>query len=191
MRKLIFTVPGTPKGKGRPRATMRGGHAAMYTPATTASYDNLVKIAAQEAAIKDGVIVISQPVAVMIVAKFLPPKSWSQKKKTEAVRFSIALPGGKATGNPVDSGFLFSVEDFQQAMMDFSLVVGEEFLRHTSRPDLDNIVKAVLDGMNGSLLADDALVWVTLAAKIYSETPGVDVGVFWGAGEVEQLNGKT
>ena len=36
-----FTIPGEPVGKGRPRFT-RSGHA--YTPETTASYENLVKL---------------------------------------------------------------------------------------------------------------------------------------------------
>ena len=38
---MIFTVPGEPVGKGRPRVT-RAGHA--YTPEKTATYENLVKV---------------------------------------------------------------------------------------------------------------------------------------------------
>lgn len=38
---------------------------------------------------------------------------------------------------------------------------------HASRPDLDNIVKAILDGLNGVVFKDDACVAVLLASKSY------------------------
>ena len=46
---LTFTVPGTPIGKGRARATIAGGHARMYTPEKTVSYEGLVANRAQVA----------------------------------------------------------------------------------------------------------------------------------------------
>lgn len=43
---------------------------------------------------------------------------------------------------------------------------------HTAaRGDLDNIVKAVMDALNGCAYADDSAVWSIHAQKIYSETP--------------------
>lgn len=40
---------------------------------------------------------------------------------------------------------------------------------HISRPDLDNIVKAILDGLNGTVFADDSAVAVLVATKQYGE----------------------
>lgn len=37
-----FTVLGKPMGKQRPKATMRGRHAGVYTPKETTNYENLV-----------------------------------------------------------------------------------------------------------------------------------------------------
>lgn len=48
---------------------------------------------------------------------------------------------------------------------------------HGSRPDLDNVVKAILDGMNGTVFVDDALVSICDAQKFYSHTPCVFVVV--------------
>ena len=45
-------------------------------------------------------------------------------------------------------------------------------------PDLDNIIKALLDGLNGVGFRDDALVVSLSALKVYMPTPGVDV-VIW------------
>jgi hypothetical protein len=38
---------------------------------------------------------------------------------------------------------------------------------HVSRPDLDNIIKAILDGLNGVVFKDDASVAVLSASKSY------------------------
>lgn len=40
---------------------------------------------------------------------------------------------------------------------------------HISRPDLDNIVKAILDGLNGVVFHDDAAVCQIVATKEYGE----------------------
>ena len=40
---------------------------------------------------------------------------------------------------------------------------------HTSRPDLDNIIKAILDGLNAVIFADDAAVAEIVASKKYGE----------------------
>jgi Holliday junction resolvase RusA-like endonuclease len=40
---------------------------------------------------------------------------------------------------------------------------------HISRPDLDNIVKAFLDGLNGTVFSDDAVVCQLVASKEYGE----------------------
>ena len=49
MSAVTFTVPGTPVGKGRPKFARRGNFTVAYTPEKTASYENLVKIAAGQA----------------------------------------------------------------------------------------------------------------------------------------------
>lgn len=48
-QKKIFVVKGIPVAKGRPRvARFKSGSARMYTPRTTATYENLIKIKAQD-----------------------------------------------------------------------------------------------------------------------------------------------
>lgn len=43
--------------------------------------------------------------------------------------------------------------------------------RHTSKPDLDNMVKFVKDCLNGCCWADDSQVCFTIASKVYDEDP--------------------
>ena len=46
--KVKFCVLGEPRAKQRPRATIRGGHATVYTPKDTVSYENLVRYTYQQ-----------------------------------------------------------------------------------------------------------------------------------------------
>lgn len=48
---------------------------------------------------------------------------------------------------------------------------------HTSRCDLDNVVKAVGDGLNGIVWRDDSQVAMVKAIKLYGDTPGLTVVV--------------
>ena len=72
---IQFTVPGEPKGKGRPRLG-RSGHA--YTPHDTAQYENLVKVCFTEAV--PDYQAMDCEVWVDIVAFYKIPKSVSKKK---------------------------------------------------------------------------------------------------------------
>jgi len=47
----------------------------------------------------------------------------------------------------------------------------------TGKPDLDNIEKSVLDGMNKITFRDDSVVCAVIKRKRYSETPRVEVAV--------------
>ena len=129
---ITFTIPGAPRGKGRPRYTGRGGFPRAYTDAKTRAYEQQVKEAYQRA----GGPQYSGPVAVSITAIFEPPASLSQKKRTEMI--------GRYCGK---------------------------------KPDLDNIIKAILDGVNGVAFEDDTAVVVVTAQKIFGETAKAEVTI--------------
>lgn len=135
--QIVFTVPGQPVAKGRPRACIRGGRVATYTPDTTARYENLVRLAAQEA--MRGAAPVVGAVALEVKA-FLPvPASWSKRKQAEAIAGTV---------------------------------------RPSGRPDADNLLKSVADGMNGVVFADDAQVTSCLVQKRYDTAPRVEVRVW-------------
>ena len=56
---------------------------------------------------------------------------------------------------------------------------------HTKKPDLDNLVKAVLDGLNGVAYEDDSIIWNVDATKEYGDEPEVWVTIF-AAGKEEE-----
>lgn len=75
---MRFTVPGEPKGKGRPRLG-RSGHA--YTPHDTAQYENLVKLCFT--AQYPDFPMMEGNIWVGITAFYKIPKSVSKKKAAD------------------------------------------------------------------------------------------------------------
>lgn len=95
---IAFTVPGAPVGKGRPRVAMRGGHAAMYTPAKTASYEGLVAHAASQA--RGAEPLLDKPVGCNVFIDCAVPASWSGKKQRAALAHEV-LPAAKPDADNV------------------------------------------------------------------------------------------
>lgn len=87
LKPVAFVVPGEPVGKGRPKTAARivGDRAFTrhYTPEKTANYESLIAIAAQQA--MAGRELIAGPVMVEIHIAVSVPKSWSQKKRAQAL----------------------------------------------------------------------------------------------------------
>lgn len=129
---IRFTVPGKPIGKGRARATLRGGKARLYTPGKTVAYEGLIALAGQ-AAMADAVP-FAGAVTVNVIAVFEIPASWPKRRKEAAYW-------------------------------------------HTSKPDADNIAKALGDGLNGVCWLDDSQVASMRILKVYGATPGLHVEV--------------
>lgn len=48
---------------------------------------------------------------------------------------------------------------------------------HVKKPDLDNLVKGVKDGLKGICFKDDSQVVILVASKHYGETPCVEVKI--------------
>lgn len=83
---FTFDIVGEPQGKGRPRFSTRGGFVKTYTPEKTASYENFVKVCylnKYKGQKLDGDIIAE------ITAYFSIPKSFSKKKRSEAIEGKI------------------------------------------------------------------------------------------------------
>lgn len=133
MATVIFSVPGEPVGKGRPRVT-RAGHA--YTPARTARYESTVALFASQG--MAGRKPLEGGLEASIRVSLGIPRSWAKGKR------ALAADGR---------------------------------LPCVRKPDLDNVVKAILDGMSGIVYQDDTQVVRLTCDRVYADTPGVLVRV--------------
>lgn len=120
-----------PVGKGRPRLS-RDGHA--YTPERTRDYESAIRTAW---VLQNGAKPISGALNVTCEFDFVPPVSWSKKRRENA------LKGGEMV----------------------------------KKPDTDNLMKAVLDALNGVAYFDDCQVQTICATKRYAERAAVRVWI--------------
>lgn len=78
MKTVTFHVPGKPQGKARAKTFRTNGITRTVTPERTVLYENLIKEQymhhSERLYFESGT-----PVALLIVARFLPPKSKSKK----------------------------------------------------------------------------------------------------------------
>jgi len=80
---IVVTVPGAPVAKGRARMTTHGGFARSYTPAKTARYEDLVRIAAYDR--MNGRTPIQGQVTLCVTAYVPIPKSMTKRDQRAAV----------------------------------------------------------------------------------------------------------
>lgn len=50
-------------------------------------------------------------------------------------------------------------------------------LKHTKKPDIDNLIKSVLDALNGLVYADDSQIIKVTAVKRYAETGSTELTI--------------
>ena len=92
-KTIMFRVPGAIRGQGRPRATLRAGHATVYESAEDRSYKGLIQHYAMEAMEKKGYSSPVEPdpsgfsVGVTVYKKF--PVSFSRKRKERGYRLFL------------------------------------------------------------------------------------------------------
>lgn len=84
--KKVIELEGEIVAKGRPRFTTRGGYARTYTPKKTKDFESYVELMTK----KQFKQPFKNPVRVDILIKKRPPKSWSKKKRTQAILGKIA-----------------------------------------------------------------------------------------------------
>jgi len=144
---MLFTIPGKPQGKMRPRYARKTG--VMYTPAETVHYEKKVrdcfriaggeKIRETKKVERDGrTVEVPQAIKVEVWA-FIKPAESAPKWKRELMLQNTIKP--------------------------------------TKKPDADNIGKIILDALNGLAYEDDKQVTELVVHKAYSETRRVTVGV--------------
>ena len=75
-----------------------------------------------------------------------------------------------------DMVFAFSVPKSYTKKRRAACLSGE--ISHTTKPDADNVAKAVLDALTGCAIEDDSSVTMLTMEKIYAEEPYVEVRIY-------------
>lgn len=106
MQRLMFEIPGSPIGQGRPKFSTINGHARAYDPEKSRNYKAYVKLLATQAMKEQCFEMIEGPCSLDILAFFEVPKSKS-KKFREAALSGLEYP----TKKPDLSNIVKGIED--------------------------------------------------------------------------------
>jgi Holliday junction resolvase RusA-like endonuclease len=91
---VTITLPGSPRGKGRPRFSTRGGFVTAFTDKATVSYENALKAAGIAAMAAGGLSPLKEALGVQVMAYMAVPESWSKKKRAAALAGDIMPTSG-------------------------------------------------------------------------------------------------
>ena len=127
--RVDFTIHTAPVSKQRPRLG-KGG--CVYTPSKTKVFENIVALSYGNRPSFD-----DKYIRIRLKFKFEVPKSYSKKKRSEAIEGKI----------------------------------------RPTKTDIDNYIKAVLDGLNKKAWKDDRYIIGILAEKEYSEKSCIEVSI--------------
>ena len=91
---------------------------------------------------------------------------------------------------PIDSEMIIFVRAYFRIPESWSKKKKEEALKgkvpKTTKPDLDNIIKSVSDGLNGTAWTDDAKLTSIIASKYYGSVPFVEVTIYYSEEEGDE-----
>jgi len=131
---IQFTVAGPAVGKQRVRFVRQTGRA--YTPERTLNYEARIAAAGQDA--MNGRPLLEGPLRLDVDCYAVVPKSWSKKKRADALGHRV---------------------------------------RPTGKPDADNLLKSISDGLNLVIWVDDSQIVNAQVRKWYSDAPRVEITV--------------
>ena len=139
MNEINFIVNGEIKGKGRPRFSKVGNFVRTYTDEKTISYENKVLMCYKEAV------------------------------KGSEYETNIMFPKGTMVSICVFCYFKLRKTDYCKKGLNKSGKEKMDRLYCDKKPDFDNVVKSVLDGLNGVCYEDDSQVVLLYGYKKYTE----------------------
>ena len=102
-------------------------------------------------------------------------------EKTKVYERYVKVTIQKAKLKPVDGPLKVELTIYRKIPKSFSKVkrnkaISGELLP-TTKPDIDNYVKSVLDASNGMLYHDDNQIVELIARKLYAEEPRVEIRI--------------
>ena len=109
---------------------------------------------------------------------FYTPKKTADYESLIAAEAAIAMrkAGLSVTDKPLSVTLRFTFEP-PKSWTKAARMAALAGMQHTSKPDGDNLEKAVLDAMNVVVYRDDSLVWQSTRVKVYGAENSVFVSL--------------
>lgn len=116
----------------------------------------------------------------------------SQRDEDQTMRWKFkARMNGSPLEGPIaiDMKFYMSIPKSKSKKIKEKMRLGE--IKHTIKPDCDNLVKKPTDCMNGIVYLDDKQIYKLTAEKLYGENPRTEITVWQESSQVsDSENGE-
>ena len=100
-------------------------------------------------------------------------------EKTRAYEQKVKLCWKQQSGEhfPPGAGICVEIAAYMPIPSSLSMRKQETLFgkEHLKKPDLDNVIKAILDALNGCAYGDDSAIWMVTASKYYGKSPQVKI----------------
>ena len=165
--EIKFTIPGKPRGKQRPKVCRINSKTITYTPKQTTEYEKLVRASYTE--VSRMFFDKNIPLEISIIALFSVPRG----KLPKPSRTQNLLEGKSITSRAeslISGNSLQDSKEVASANCPTAMWL-------TKKPDSDNIIKIILDALNGICYHDDSQICRIYFEKKYSEIPKVEITI--------------
>ena len=159
--EIKFTRPGKPRGKQRPRICRINSRNVTYTPRQTTEYEKLVR--ASYTTVSKMFFDKNIPLEISITALFSIPR--------------VKVPQPSRTQNLTDRVESLIARNSLKGFKKTGFTNCPTARWPTKKPDSDNIIKIILDALNGICYHDDSKICRIYFEKKYSEIPKVEITI--------------
>jgi Holliday junction resolvase RusA-like endonuclease len=165
---IQFTIPGQPMAKARPRFRIMPPKADTVVDQLSATKFTRISDAIRAA--------VSAAMKGAFVSTYTDSDTVANENRIAAIA-RAAMRGIK----PMEAPLEVLIELRMQIPVSWSkkkrVAASEGKVRATKKPDIDNVVKSILDASNGIVWVDDAQVVVMTVRKLYHADPCVVIAV--------------
>ena len=101
------------------------------------------------------------------------------EKETVAWQMKARMKGRQLIEQPIELAIVFHMPIPKHTSGKQRVLMLEGGVRHTKKPDGDNLEKFYWDCMNGTVYVDDRQVYKWRGEKVYSATPRTEITLEW------------
>lgn len=169
--RIVVFVPGTPQGKGRPRATLvKARNAKVGLSLKDGDYSNMSS--------REILDQVKKQKGKKAVRLYTPKETLHYEEiiRSEATS-ELLLKKVKILLNPIKIKIIANMPMPESWPKWKKKLAIRGFIAPTVKPDIDNIAKVVLDAFNGLVWQDDTQVVRIEEDKVYSTRVGVGIVV--------------
>lgn len=101
------------------------------------------------------------------------------KDKKNWARIQISQQLDITIGDPIELHLVFYMPIPKNTSKKKKELMINNEIKHQKNKDIDNLIKFIMDAMNGVAFKDDRQIWNITASKLYSTEPRTEVTLKW------------